>query len=125
MIYAEGQKSSGKTEQFLESLQAGKGYTGLDRYGQMGVSALASATPKDSGETAASWAYRTGQAGGVYFIEWYNTHSEGGSPVAILIQYGHGTGTGGYVAGVDYINPTLRPLFDKISNDVWKQVTSG
>lgn len=126
MITVQSSKSSGKTEKFLESLQqSGNFLNVLGRFGQMGVHALSRATPVETGETAASWGYRVGTARGLYFIEWYNTHSEGGAPVAILIQYGHGTGTGGYVAGIDYINPAMRPIFDRITAEVWKQVTHG
>lgn len=125
MIYAQGEKPSGKTEKFLESLQSGDFLSGLDKYGKAGVQALSDATPVDTGETSSSWGYRVGTARGYQFIEWYNTHSEGGAPIAILIQYGHGTGTGGYVSGTDYINPAMRPIFDRITAEIWKQVTNG
>jgi hypothetical protein len=118
-------KSSGKTESFLEAMIRGDPFKDLARFADMGIKALAQATPVDSGETAHSWHARTGLAGNTYFIEWYNTHSDGGPPVAVLIQYGHGTGTGGYVAGRDYINPAMRPVFDKIVAEIWKQVKNG
>lgn len=118
-------RSSGKTEKYLEGLLAGDFLRGLEKYGQVGVAALSAATPRDTGETATSWNYRVGRSRGLYFIEWYNTHREGGAPVAILIQYGHGTGTGGYVAGVDYINPAMRPVFDRITNEIWSEVKNG
>ena len=100
-----------------------KSITGnLDRFGKMGVDALSKATPVESGETARSWGYRiTGDTRNPG-IEWYNTHVDGGKVIAILIQYGHGTGTGGYVAGRDYINPAIKPIFDQIALDMWKQV---
>ena len=97
-------------------------FSGLDRYGQMGVNALASATPVDTGLTAQSWKYRIVKTRGRYTIEWYNTNVHNGSNVAILIQYGHGTGTGGFVQGRDYINPATRPIFDQIADDVWRKV---
>lgn len=97
----------------------------LQYYGQMGVDALANATPKESGRTASSWRYEIKVSGGRYSIEWYNTHIVNGANIAILLQYGHGTGTGGYVAGYDYINPAIRPIFDKISDEVWKRVRNA
>lgn len=95
----------------------------LNRYGQIGVQALAAATPRDSGETAASWTYEIKRAPGSYSIVWGNTHMAANQPVAILLQYGHGTGTGGYVQGRDYINPAIQPIFDQIAAEAWKAVT--
>jgi hypothetical protein len=94
-------------------------FKNLNAHGRIGVDALSRATPIDSGLTASSWKYRiiTDKSG--IGLEWYNTNAN----VAILIQYGHGTGTGGYVAGVDYINPTIKPIFDNIVNEIRKQVT--
>ncbi len=89
----------------------------------MGVDALSSATPVDSSLTAKSWGYRVIKDRSRPGIEWYNTNIPGSTPVAILIQYGHATGTGGYVSGRDYINPAMRPIFDQIAVDVWKEVT--
>lgn len=100
----------------------GKILATLDKYGQMGVDLLSDATPRDTGETADSWAYEIGRQGGKYAIQWYNTHVENGAVVAILIQYGHGTGTGGYVSPVDYINPAMRGLFEQIRRDLVKEV---
>lgn len=113
-----------KTTDFLKRLQNKDIYSDLSRYGQMGVDALSRATPIDSRLTASSWKYRIikGKRPG---IEWYNTNEVNGTPVAILIQYGHGTGTGGYVVGRDFINPAIRPIFEKISADVWKKVRYG
>jgi hypothetical protein len=114
-----------RTDRFLEAIRLGKIYDSLAKAGQDGVNALARATPKDTGDTANSWGYEVTKSSGTYTITWTNSNMAGGSPVAILIQYGHGTGTGGYVPGRDYINPALRPVFDKIANDVWKAVTSA
>lgn len=111
-----------KTQSFLTRMLRGDPFSALDRYGQMGVDALARATPVDTGLTAASWKYRITREKGRVGIEWYNTHTVSGTQVAILIQYGHGTGTGGYVAGRDYINPAMQPLFDQIADDMWKKV---
>lgn len=97
----------------------------MESCGQIGVSALASATPIESGLAAHSWGYEVSAKGGVYSITWTNSDNENGFPVAIMLQYGYGTGTGGYVQGRDYINPAIRPVFDKIADDVWKVVTSA
>lgn len=111
-----------KTQNWLDRLIHGDMYATLDRYGRQGATALAQATPKDSGKTAGSWEYRIIKNKRFARIEWFNTNSENGKNVAVLIQYGHGTGTGGYVEGRDYINPTMRPIFDEIANNVWKEV---
>lgn len=95
----------------------------LDKYGRQGVAALASATPVDSGETANSWSYKIERTNESISIQFYNSNIQNGVPIAIIIQYGHGTGTGGWVQGRDYINPAIRPLFDKIANDMWREVT--
>lgn len=95
----------------------------LARYGSIGVSRLAEATPVDSGETSASWSYEITQTNGAYNLIFTNSHTNKGVNIAVLLQYGHGTGTGGYVAGTDFINPALRPVFNEIANAVWKEVT--
>lgn len=108
---------------FLNRASKEDAFGNLDSYGERGVRALQAATPKESGETASSWAYRIIRESGKVRIEWYNTHEEDGSNIAILLQYGHGTGTGGWVEGRDYINPAMRPVFDEIARDVWKEVS--
>lgn len=95
----------------------------LNKYGQMGVEALQNATPVESGLTAASWYYTVDASGGRATITWKNSHANDGVHIAIILQYGHGTGTGGYVAGRDYINPAIKPVFDRIEAEVWKEVT--
>ena len=115
-------KSDGTTNKFLESLLSRKYLDGLESIAAEGVAALASATPKRSGKTAASWSYsvkktRTGAA-----IEWTNSNVNNGVPIAVILQYGHGTGTGGYVAGYDYINPAMKSIFDKLAEKAWKVV---
>lgn len=97
----------------------------LQRYGQEGVAALQLHTPVDSGLAAESWGYEVEAKGGTYTIVWTNNDVESGFPVAIMLQYGYGTGTGGYVHGRNYINPAMQPIFDKIANEVWRVVTSG
>lgn len=112
------------TETFFKRNITPKYMALLEKYAREGVNALREATPKDSGETADSWNYSIQyySDSGKVIISWLNDNISDGVPVAILIQYGHGTRNGGYVQGRDFINPTLRPLFDKIANEVWKEV---
>jgi hypothetical protein len=112
-----------KTERYLSRLKTAQLYAVLAKYGSIGVNALSNATPVESGETAASWTYSIVQRPGYYSIRWHNNHSHQGVPIAVLLQYGHGTGTGGYVQGRDYINPAVRPIFDQMANELWKEVT--
>lgn len=114
-----------RTEKWLTKLLRGDIYEILNRYGRIGVDALAKATPRASGETASSWSYRIVKNRNSASIEWYNTHTNDGQNIAVLIQYGHGTGTGGYVNGIDYINPAMRPIFEDIAANVWKEVTNA
>lgn len=97
----------------------------LDQYGRKGVAALASATPIESGETANSWDYELVESDGSIAIQWINTHINKGVNIAVILQYGHGTGTGGYVVGRDYINPAIQPIFDEMAESIWKEVTSS
>ena len=113
-----------KTIRYLEKVKNAKMNSIFDKYGQDGVAALASATPVDSGETANSWNYKVEIQNGSATISFYNTHVNQGVPIAIILQYGHGTGTGGWIKGRDYINPAIQPIFDKIVNEAWKEVTS-
>jgi hypothetical protein len=126
MISFTSSGSFAKTEAFLKAMSRGDILRTLESYGQQGVSALASATPVDSGETANSWAYNVSRTGNTYTISWTNSHVDAdGVPIAILLQYGHGTGTGGWIQGRDYINPAIKPIFDQIAESVWKAVTSA
>ena len=125
MIHITSTGSFNNTEKFLAKLNKNEIFRVLDRYGRVGAEALSRATPLGSGETAASWSYEVVQEAGSYSIHWTNSHINAGVNIAVIIQYGHGTGTGGYVAGRDYINPAIRPVFDQILNDVWKEVTSA
>lgn len=97
----------------------------LNRYGQAGIAALASFTPVDTGYTAGSWYYSIHQDGKSYSIVWSNSNEINGTPLVVMLQYGHGTGTGGYVEGQDFINPAIRPIFEQIAEDVWREVTSA
>ena len=94
----------------------------LEKYGREGVAALSSATPVDTGETAGAWNYEVVMTSGGFKIAWTNSNIVNGVPIAILIQYGHGTRNGGYVQGRDYINPAMQPIFDKMANEMWKEV---
>lgn len=112
-----------KTERYLTRLTEVQLSAILHKYGQVGVDALAVATPLDTGLTATSWYYEIIQRKGYSSIRWHNSNVVAGRPIAILLQYGHGTGTGGYVQGRDYIMPAIRPIFDQIADDAWKEVT--
>lgn len=95
----------------------------LDKYAQKGVEALASATPLRSGETAGSWYYEIKKTGTSAVINFLNSNIHDGVPIAVILQYGHGTGTGGYVQGQDYINPAIRPIFEEMADQIWREVT--
>ena len=95
----------------------------LEKYGKMGVEALEAATPKDTGKTASSWTYSIEGGEGNWSIVWSNTNINRGVNIAIILQEGHGTGTGGYVQGRDYINPALRSVFDQFADELWEEVT--
>lgn len=114
-----------KTEKFLKFLMTGRQYALLETHAQRGVEALRAATPVDTGLTASSWTYQISKSSGGVKIDWLNSNEHNGFNVAIALQYGHGTGTGGFVAGEDYINPAIRPVFDEIANSVWRVVTSA
>lgn len=112
-----------KTESFLKKLRKLDLDSVLDKYGKLGVQALASATPVETGKTAASWDYKIEKGKGVVTITWTNSNVNNGVPIALLIQYGHGTGTGGYVQGRDYIKPAILPIFDQLADALWEEVT--
>ena len=111
-----------KTEAFLKKAKREDFYKNLEKYAQIGVEALREATPVDSGITADLWSYEVFNNGSSAGITWINNNTNEGENIAILLQYGHGTGTGGYVHGRDYINPAMQPVFDQIAEDVWKEV---
>lgn len=117
--------SFANTEAFLQRVKNRTQFAVLTKYGPLGVAALQAATPKDSGTTADDWYYEIVDKPGYFSIHWLNSNVQdpGRIPVAVLIQYGHATRTGGYVQGVDYINPALKPIFDQMVNDMWKEVT--
>lgn len=116
---------SKKTETFLTNVSKLDILGIMSSCGEEGVAALSSATPRDTGLAAGDWAFDVRANKGVYTIYWTNTDIEHDFPVAIMLQYGYGTGTGGYVQGRDYINPAIAPIFDQIANKLWKAVTSA
>lgn len=114
------------TQRFLQKMSKGDIFRVLDSAGAAGVTALQSATPSETGLTAHMWDYEVENKNGSWSIYWTNSNRDSaGVPIIILLQYGHGTGTGGYVQGRDIINPAIRPIMDKLANDVWKAVTSA
>lgn len=112
-----------KLTNFLERAKEAAKLGDLDKYGREGVAALASATPMDSGLTANSWYYKIENKNGSATISFYNSNIQNGVPIAIILQYGHGTRTGGWVEGRDYINPAIQPIFDQIVENAWREVT--
>lgn len=125
MVIVKQKGDFSKTEKFLNAINKKLYYRNLQKYAEQGVAALASATPIDSGTTANSWDYEIRQTKNSVSIYWTNSNVNKGVPIAVIIQYGHGTRNGGYVQGRDYINPAMRPIFDKIAENVWKEVTSS
>lgn len=124
MIKLTSKGSFAKTDSFLRRATKGGMFNSLEAYGQMGVNALAAATPQATGKTASSWAYKVTRGRRGASIEWFNTNEVDGVNIAIIIHYGHGTGTGGFVRGRRYINKAIQPVFDRIADEVWKKVTS-
>lgn len=112
-----------KLTRYLEKVKSVVKLSDLDKYGKEGVAALASATPVDTGLTASSWSYEITHKNGTVSISFKNSNIQNGVPIAIILQYGHGTRNGGWVQGRDYINPAIQPIFDKIANDAWREVT--
>ena len=112
-----------KLTRFLERAKGSVDLSTLDKYGREGVAALQSATPVESGKTADSWYYEIERTKGSVIIRFLNSNVQDGVPIAIILQYGHATGTGGWVEGRDYINPSIQPLFDKITDSAWREVT--
>lgn len=114
-----------KTETFLSRAKNFEVMRILNYYGKRGVMALSEATPKDTGKASESWTYEIKKTSQGYTIYWSNTDSNKGIPIVVLIQYGHGTGTGGYVPPLDFINPTMNPIFDEITEEVMRYMGSG
>ena len=114
-----------KTNSFLEKCANVFKLGILDKYGRRGVDALRAATPKDTGETANAWYYRIVRNRKGTAIEWLNTSENEGIPIVILLQYGHGFDGGGYYEGLDFINPAMKPIFEQIADDAWRELTDG
>lgn len=112
-----------KATKYLQDLKKKARMKILNKYGQRGVAALAAGTPVDSGLTASSWGYKVVDSANGSEIVFTNSHINKGVPIAIILQYGHGTGTGGWVQGRDYINPAIQPIFDEIAEAIWQEVT--
>lgn len=112
-----------KATRYFERVKGAVKLSDFDKYGKAGVEALASATPVDSGLTAASWSYKITRTDSSITITFHNSNINKGVPIAIVLQYGHGTGTGGWVEGRDYINPAIQPIFDEIVKHAWEEVT--
>lgn len=113
-----------KATRFLQRTFENVNELNLEKYGREGVAALASATPVDTGKTASSWDYKIEKKKGSTTISFINSNIQNGVPIALIIQYGHGTRGGGYVAGRDYINPAIQPVFDKMAKEIWREVTN-
>jgi len=111
------------TERFLKRMSTADYLSLLNSAGARGVEILSKETPVDTGETAQSWSYKITRTKSSYRVDWFNSNVRNGNIIAILIQYGHGTGTGGYVQGIDYINPAIRPIFEDMVAKIWGEVT--
>ena len=111
-----------KSTSFLKKVKNGMNLRSLDEYGRKGVAALSSATPVDTGQTANSWYYKIERTNTSVSLVFCNSNVQNGVPIAIVLHYGHGTGTGGWVQGRDYINPAIQPIFDEIANNLWREV---
>lgn len=117
--------STKDTQAFLKKMQSENFFSSLESFAQQGVNALASVTPIDSGLTASSWGYEIESNDSNTKVTWTNSHINDGVNVAIILQYGHGTGTGGYISGIDYINPGIQPIFEQVIEDLWRKVTTA
>ena len=117
-------KGGDKTDNFLKASIKKIKQIDFEKYGEAGVAALASATPKATGKTAASWYYTVKNQNGIISITFNNSNIVNGVPIAIVLYYGHSTKNGGWIQGRDYINPAIRPVFDKMTNKMWEEVTS-
>ena len=125
MLIIESTGDFKNTERFLDRMSRGDLFAALHRYGGIGTAALAGATPVDTGATSGSWSHKVEISRSSATISWHNSNVNKGVVIALILQMGHGTGTGGYVVGRDYINPAIQPVFDKIADEVWKVVTSA
>lgn len=111
-----------KTTKYLENVSKALQNANFDKYGKKGVEALRAATPKDTGKTSQSWEYDIEKSNEYVSIKWRNTNVQNGVNIAVILQYGHGTKNGGYVKGIDYINPAMRPIFEQLAKEAWEEV---
>lgn len=125
MITIKTKGSFRRTHKFLKKLDEKDFLRNLEKYGEAGVEALAANTPVDTGKTAESWDYQIVEGNGYVSVQWFNTNVVDGVPIAVILQYGHGTRNGGYVKGRDYINPAMKSVFDKIAEDAWAEVVKS
>lgn len=123
MVVFRHRGSLDRTERFLKNLESGKIFDVIKPYAEQGVQALSAATPIDTGKTASSWSYSIEVTPNQLIVHWTNSNRVKGVPIALVLQYGHGTRNGGYVQGRDYINPAIRPVFDRMEQAVWREVT--
>ena len=123
MVSFEQKGNFSNLNSFLEKAKEGVNVGILNKYGKQGVELLSKVTPVDTGLTASSWSYDIVRSNGSVTLNFNNTNIQNGCPIAIVLQYGHGTKEGGWVEGIDYINPVIQPLFNKIANDAWKEIT--
>lgn len=123
MIKVKSNGDFSKTISYMKNARKAVNIRSIEKYAQEGVNALKAATPQDTGKTASSWSYEIQRTNNSITINFNNSNVVNGVPIAIILQYGHGTKNGGYVKGRDYINPAIQPIFDKITNDAWKEVT--
>jgi hypothetical protein len=115
-----------KTFRFLKAMQEKKFLSNLNKYGERGVQLLSENTPRDTGLTASSWYYKIEDDGNTLKLTWYNSNvKKDYFNVALMLQYGHATKNGGWIEGIDYINPALKPLFDEMEKDIWEEVKSS
>jgi hypothetical protein len=125
MIKVKHKGDFSKTVKYLKRVSKASQVADLERYGKEGVEALAAATPVETGKTANSWYYVIERTKSSVTLKFLNSNIQNGIPIAVIIQYGHGTRNGGWVEGRDYINPAIQPIFDKIRDDVWREVTKS
>lgn len=123
MFKLEVKEEGADTLKFLKRIKELRIESILRKYGEEGVSALMAATPVDTGKTASMWGYEIEKTSSGWTINWTNSNINNYVNIAVILQYGHGTGTGGYVAGRDYINPAMAPIFDKLADEAWNEVT--
>lgn len=125
MIKVEAKGNFDKTEKFLKKMSKREVRSTLNKYGERGVALLRQSTPVRSGRTASSWSFKINSSGGRHEIIWSNSNVNRGVNIAMIIQYGHGTRNGGYVQGIDYINPVTAQVFEEMADELWREVTSA